>query len=159
MAETGMPAAQYLGLLRTRAGTAACREGAGVLSAVAGSRHRLIADRLAGADSAAAELASLCAFLALSQFPRTCSVAAAAELPEDLAARVADPLAWRRTLGHLARQSLARIDQRGLQMNRLTQAILRDRLGDEEAAATRARTEAILAANDPGDPGNPDLLA
>src|SRR5262249_6657957 len=77
------------------------------------------------------------------------------ELPGELAARVADPLAWRQTLAHLARQSLARIDQRGLQLHRLTQAILRDRLTSEQAAATRARSEAILAAADPGDPENP----
>ena len=68
---------------------------------------------------------------------------------------MADPLAWRQTLAQLARQSLARIDQRGLQMHRLTQAILRDRLTPEQAAATRRCTEAILAASDPGDPANP----
>ena len=36
-------------------------------------------------------------------------------------------------------------------MHRLTQAILRDRLTPAQAAAARARTEAILAASDPGD--------
>ena len=50
---------------------------------------------------------------------------AAGELPGDLAVRVADPLAWPQTLAHLTRQALTRIDQRGLQMHRLTQAILR----------------------------------
>ena len=40
-------------------------------------------------------------------------------------------------------------------MHRLTQAILRDRLPPAQAAATRERTEAILAASDPGDPDNP----
>jgi hypothetical protein len=40
-------------------------------------------------------------------------------------------------------------------MHRLTQAILRDRLTPEQAAATRARTEAILAASNPSDPTNP----
>src|SRR5260370_26257931 len=42
-----------------------------------------------------------------------------------------------------------------MQMHRLTQAILRDRLTPAQAAATGARTEAILAASDPGDPLNP----
>jgi Tetratricopeptide repeat len=37
-------------------------------------------------------------------------------------------------------------------MHRLTQAILRDRLTPDQAAATRNRTEAILVASDPGDP-------
>ena len=40
-------------------------------------------------------------------------------------------------------------------MHRLTQAILRDRLTADEAAAARGRTEAILAASNPSDSGNP----
>ena len=55
----------------------------------------------------------------------------------------------------MTRQSLARIDHRGLQMHRLTQAILRDRLTPARAAATRTCTEAILAVGNPGDPPNP----
>jgi hypothetical protein len=44
-------------------------------------------------------------------------------------------------------------------MHRLTQAILRDQLTPDRAAATRRCTEAILAASDPGDPPNPDTWA
>ena len=110
---------------------------------------RLAADRLDGEDPAAAQLASVCAFLAPEPIPEDLFTGAPGELPGELATRAADPLAWRQTLAHLARQSLARIDQRGLVMHRLTQAILRDRLTPEQAAATRARTEAILAAADP----------
>jgi hypothetical protein len=156
MAETGMPAAQYLELLRTQAGTL-------LDQAVPGSSYprslvaatRLAADRLDSEDSAAAELASVCAFLAPEPIPEDLFTSGPGELPGQLAARVADPLAWRQTLARLARQSLARIDQRGLVMHRLTQAILRDRLTGEHAAATRACAELVLAAADPGDPGNP----
>ena len=98
----------------------------------------------------------MCAFLAPEPIPGELFTGAAARLPGELAARAADPLAWRQTLARLTRQSLARIDHRGLLMHRLTQAILRDRLPPEQAAATRACAEAILAASDPGDPGNPD---
>jgi tetratricopeptide (TPR) repeat protein len=80
---------------------------------------------------------------------------AAGELPGELVDRVADPLAWRQTLAHLARQALARVDQRGLVMHRLTQAILRDRLSPSQAAAARACSEAILAASGPGSPADP----
>jgi hypothetical protein len=55
----------------------------------------------------------------------------------------------------LTRHSLARIDYRGLQMHRLTQAILRDRLRPGPAATARAHAEALLAAPDLGDAGNP----
>src|SRR5207247_4142563 len=104
---------------------------------------------------AAAQLASICAFLAPEPIPEDLFTSATGELPGDLAARAADPLGWRQTLAHLARQSLARVDNRGLQLHRLTQAILRDRLTPTQVAATRKCTEAILAASNPRDADNP----
>ena len=155
MAETGMPTDQYLGLLRTHAARILDQAAPGSYPRSLAAATNLTADRLAQDDPAAAELASLCAFLAPEPIPENLFTNAINELPDDLAARAADPLAWRQTLAHLARQSLARIDQHGLQMNRLTQAILRDRLSPDRAAVTRERSEAILTANEPGDPGNP----
>ena len=155
MAETGMVATEYLDLLGTRAAGLLAENVPDFYPRSLAAATQLIADRLAAEDPAAAELASVCAFLAPEPVPEDLFTGAAAELPASLAARVADPLAWRRTLAQLARQSLARIDQRGLQLHRLTQAILRDRLPPEQAAATRRCTEAILAASDPRDPANP----
>jgi hypothetical protein len=156
MAETGTPAASYLELLAGQAGHL-------LDQAAPGSSYprslavatQLIASRLDSNDPAAAKLASLCAFLAPEPIPEDLFTSAPRELPAELAARAASPLAWRQTLAHLARQSLARIDQRGLVMHRLTQAILRDRLAPKQATTTRERAEAILAASDPGDPSNP----
>jgi TIR domain/Tetratricopeptide repeat/NB-ARC domain len=156
MAETGTTAAEFLQLLRTGAGQLldlADPGSAYPLSLAAATR--LIAERLDGDDPAAAQLASLCAFLAPEPVPEDLFTSALGELPAELAARAAGPLAWRQTLAHLARQSLARIDPRGLVMHRLTQAILRDRLTSVQAAAIRERSEAILAASSPGDAGNP----
>ena len=155
MAETGMAAAEYLELLRTRAGQLLDQTAPGSYPRSLAAATQLIADRLAREDPAAAELATVCAFLAPAPIPEDLFTGAASDLPGDLTARVADPLAWRQTLAHLARQSLARIDHRGLQMHRLTQVILRDRLTPGHAAATRKRTEAILAAGNPGDPDSP----
>ncbi len=156
MAETGMPAGQYLGLLATQAGTLLDQAAAGSsyprsLSAVT----RLAAGRLDREDPAAAQLAGVCAFLAPEPVPGDLFTSVPGVLAGELAARAADPVAWRQVLAQLARQSLARIDQRGLVMHRLTQAILRDRLTAEQAAATRACAEAVLAAADPGDPYDP----
>jgi len=156
MAETGITAAQYLDLLRTQAGKLLDQAPGGLsYPRSLAAATRLAAVRLDDEDPAAAQLASVCAFLAPEPIPEDLFTSAPGELPGELAARAADPLAWRQTLAHLTRQSLARIDQRGLVMHRLTQAILRDRLTPDQAAATRACTEAILAAADPGDPGNP----
>ena len=156
MAETGMPSAEYLDLLQTRAGylLAQVPDGAGYPHSLA-AVTQLTADRLAADDPAAVELASLCAFLAPEPIPQDLFTNAAGELPGDLADRAADPLAWRQTSAHLARQSLVRIDQRSLTMHRLTQAILRDRLTPALATTARERTEAILAASNPHDAGNP----
>jgi hypothetical protein len=157
MAETGMAPVQYLGLLRTRAGQllAQVPRGSSYPQSLAAATQ-LIADRLARDDPAAAQLASLCAFMAPEPIPGELLTGTTSAMPGELAAQVADPLAWRLTLAHLAGQWLARIDDRGgVQMHRLTQAILRDRLTPEQAAATRARTEAMLAASNPGDPDNP----
>ena len=77
------------------------------------------------------------------------------KLPSPLKARAADPVAWRNTLGHMTRQSLARVNPSGLRMHRLTQAILRDRLTPHRAAAARALVETILGASDPGSPQDP----
>jgi hypothetical protein len=151
MAETGMLATQYLDLLRTRAGQLLAQSAPESYPQSLAAGTQLIAGRLDRRDPAAAQLASLCAFLAPEPIPEDLFTDASGEL----AARVADPLAWRRTLAHLTRQSLARVDQRGLVIHRLTQAILRDRLTPVQAAATRECSEAILATSAPGDQRDP----
>ena len=159
IADTGTSASQYLDLLQTRAGQLLDQGAPGSYPRSLAAATALIADRLADRDPAAAELASLCAFLAPEPVPEYLFTGVTGVLPGELAAQAADPLAWRQTLAHLSRQSLARVDHRGLQMHRLTQAILRDRLTPARAAATRQCTEAILAASDPGDPPDPDTWA
>jgi hypothetical protein len=156
MAETGMPAVQYLNLLRTRVSQLLAQAAPDSYPRSLAAVTQLIADRLARDDPAAAELASLCAFLAPEPIPEDLFTSSPGELPAELAARAIDPLAWRQTLAHMTQRSLARVDQRGLQLHRLTQAILRDRLPHAQAIATRARSEVILAASNPGgDPYDP----
>jgi hypothetical protein len=155
MADTGMPADEFLVLLRTRAGQLLAHGAPGSYPRSLAAATGVIADRLARQDPAAAELATVCAFLAPEPIPESLFTSAVGVLPGELAVRAADPLAWRQTLAHITRQSLARIDHRGLQMHRLTQAILRDRLTPAQAAATRRYAEAVLAASSPGDPPNP----
>jgi hypothetical protein len=155
LAETGMGAAEYLGLLRTRAREILDQGRPGSYPMSLAAATGLAADQLARDDPAAAELAGLCAFLAPEPIPVDLFTGAAEELPAGLAARAADPIAWRRTLTQVSGRALARLDHRGLQMHRLTQAILRDRLTPEQAAAARERAEAVLAASNPRGTGNP----
>jgi hypothetical protein len=155
MAETGMAPAEYLDLLETQAGRLLELPPPESYPQSLAAATQLIAGRLSQEDPAAAHLANLCAFLAPEPIPENLFTSAPGELPPELAARATSLLAWRQTLAHLVLQSLARVDQRGLVMHRLTQAILRDRLPSGQAAATRAHVEAILATSNPHDPANP----
>jgi hypothetical protein len=155
MAESGMPAGQYLSLLQTRAGEILQHGTPTSYPQSLAAVTQISADCLSSEDPAAAELANLCAFLAPEPIPEDLFSKASDELPSELAAQAADPLAWRQTLARLGRQSLARIDQSGLQMHRLIQANLRDRLNADQAEAARKRTEALLVASNPGDMANP----
>jgi len=155
MADTGMAADECLVLLRTRAGQLLAQGKPGSYPRSLAAATGLLIDRLAHQDPPAAQLASMCAFLAPEPIPESLFTNAVSVLPGELAAQAADPLAWRQTLAHMTRQSLARIDHRGLQLHRLTQAILRERLPPAQAAATRKHAEALLAASHPGDMSNP----
>jgi transcriptional regulator with XRE-family HTH domain len=159
VAGTATSADQYLRLLQTRAGQLLDRAVPGTYPQSLAAATAVTAAQLAAHDPAAVELASLCAFLAPEPVPEEIFTGAGGLLPGGLAEQAADPMAWRQTLAHLAGQSLARVDHRGLQMHRLTQAILRDQLSPDRAAATRRCAEAILAASDPGDPTNPETWA
>jgi len=155
MAETGMPTAEYLDLLQTQAGQLLSHGVPGSYPRSLAAATHLAVDRLTGSDPPAAELARLCAFLAPEPIPSDLFTSTISSLPTRLAARLANPLAWRQTLARLTKQSLARVDHCGIQMHRLTQAILRDRLPPEQAAATRTLTEAILIASHPGNSEDP----
>ena len=152
---SGMSATAYQELLRTRAAEILDRGKPVSYPSSLAATTQLSFDRLSGEDLAAAQLASLCAFLAAEPIPQELFTQAARELPEPLADRAGDPLAWPQVLAQLTNRSLARVDQHGLQLHRLSQAILRDRLTPEQATATRARAEAILATYNPGDAEDP----
>ena len=74
-------AGQYLDLLQTRAGQLLDQGAPGLLPAVAGGRHPADRDRLDDQDPAAAELASLCAFLAPEPIPEDLFTGAAGDCP------------------------------------------------------------------------------
>ena len=112
---------------------------------------QLAFDRLGAEDPAAADLAAVCAFLAPEPVPAAWFPRAAAVLPAPLGGAAADPVAWRDVLARVRQHALARLDQRGLQMHRLTQAIVRGYLPSARAAAVRAAAAAVLVASHPGD--------
>ncbi len=155
LAGSGASAAGYLELLDTRA-TLTLAEGrpASYPRSLAAAT-RLSIDGLSRESPAAAELVRVCAFLAPEPVSLDLFTTTASDLPDVLAAHTTDPLAWGQLLTTVSQLSLARVDQRGLQLHRLTQAIVRDQLTAGEAAAARACAESVIAASNPGDPADP----
>ena len=152
-----MSAASYLELLRTRAAEILDLGTPVSYPRSLAAATRVSFDQLAVQDPAAAQLIGVCAFLAPEPIPQDLFTTAAVRscLIRWLTAR-ATRWGGRRLLARLAARSLARVDQHGLQLHRLTQAILRD-LGSARRTPPppRARAEAILAAYDPGAAGDP----
>ncbi|MBV9448205.1 MAG: tetratricopeptide repeat protein [Streptosporangiaceae bacterium] len=157
MAETAMPADEYLDLLKSRTRELLAQGAPGSYPQSLAAAVDITISKLADEDPAAAELANLCAFFGPEPIPEFLLTSAPDELSDELTERIADRLAWRQTLARLSHRSLARIDNRGVQFHRLVQAILRDRLTPAEAATTRARTEALLIAADPGSSEEPPI--
>ena len=152
MTSTGTPVGAYLDLLGTRA--------AQVMDlglSAANSRSSLTAvtqlayDRLASDDPAAAQVVAVCAFLAPEPVPLDWFPQAVAVLPELLAERAADPVAWGQVTARIRRQALARVDRQGLLMHRLTQAIIRGHLAPDVTFTTKTLAAAVLVASHPGD--------
>src|SRR5262249_61616246 len=104
-AHPGPPAEESVRLRRTGAGQLLAQGAPGSYPRSLSAATGLLADRLARQDLAAAELASVCAFLAPEPIPESLFTAAVSVLPGELAARAADPLARRQTLAQMPKQS------------------------------------------------------
>jgi tetratricopeptide (TPR) repeat protein len=156
LAETGVPADEYLHILRSRAAEL-LSEGAPISYPVSlAAAIRLAADRLADEDAAAAQLLELCAFLAPEPVPVALFTAApAGALPQPLAAVAGSPLALRRSLGRVVRYGLARVAPDGPQLHRLIQAVIRDHLDSARKQAVQTQLEALLVGFHLGDPMDP----
>ncbi|MGH3696189.1 MAG: FxSxx-COOH system tetratricopeptide repeat protein [Pseudonocardiaceae bacterium] len=161
LAETGLSVDYYLDLLETRAEE--------LLDQIPPESHphsfaaaiRLATDRLAEVDPAALALVRVAAFLAAEPIPAELLTRPVAlpveEVPAELSAlavAAARPVAAHRSLGRIGGFGLARTD-RGLQLHRLTQAVLRDQLSATDSVAYRRCAHALLVAADPGDERDP----
>ena len=155
MADTGMPAGEYLGFLSDRAAEILDQGRPSSYPASLAAVTQLAFDDLLCDAPAAAGFIEICAFLAPELVSPEWFTRAAAQLPGPLGEQAADPLAWRQVLARTRRSVLARVGYDGVQMHRLTQAIVRDCLTPGRASAIRALAEQILASSDPGDPEDP----
>ncbi len=155
LASTGMSAEEYTVLLQTRAAELLGRGRPSSYPVSLAAATQLAVEELAKRSPAAAEFVATAAFLAPEPIPASWLASASPVLPETLSAQVTDPLARGDLLAHLGGHSLARVDERGVQFHRLTQAIVRDQMPDDRAAPARQRAADTVAANHPGDPEDP----
>jgi len=161
LAETGMPVEHYLQLLGTRAEELLDQNPPQSHPHSLAAAIRVSTDRLAEVDPAALALVRIGAFLASEPIPAeilTGHITTADDTwPPDLEAlsvAVGSPVAAHRSLGRVGSYGLARLDH-GLQLHRLTQAIIRDQIPADHIAAYRAYAQALLVAADPGDERDP----
>ena len=111
--------------------------------------------QLAGERPAAVELLRLCAFLDPDDIDLELLAAGAAQAGQVLAVALGDPLERAETAGALARASLVTVPAQGrLRVHRLVQAVTRDHLDDDQAAAWARRAVGLVSAVFPGDPQN-----
>jgi tetratricopeptide (TPR) repeat protein len=96
---------------------------------------------------AAADLLNLCAFLAPDEIPLEMLGEGAEHIPEPLASTASDRLAMNRAIRVLRRYSLIDASDESLSVHRLVQAVVRDRLGeDEEKRWTETAVRLLSAA-------------
>lgn len=155
MVQSGMSAAEYVRLVRTRAAEILEHGRPSSYPLTLTAVTLLALDRLEADSPAAAQVMRVCALLAPEPVPARWFTTAAPRLPGPLGVAAAEPLAWGQVLTRVSAQALARVDRQGLLMHRLTQAIIRSILAPNEAAvrdeADKLLTAAGLAADSPAE--------
>ncbi|GAA1881798.1 FxSxx-COOH system tetratricopeptide repeat protein [Asanoa iriomotensis] len=155
IAETGVPVDVFLSALAKNAADLLASDPppAGYQVPLAAA-VTVAAKRLAADDPVAAQLLILCAHMAPEPIPLDLFRDTTDRLlPAELAAAAGSGIALERAAGRLTRYGLARTLDGGVQLHRLTQAILRD--ADPDAAAHRATVEQLLIAARPDNGRDP----
>jgi Domain of unknown function (DUF4062)/Tetratricopeptide repeat/NB-ARC domain len=147
LAGTRMTAVGYTQLLKDRAAALLSKGKPLTYPDTLSAATVLACDRLRVYDKDAAGLAEICAFLAPEPVPVGWLVTAAGMLPGGLPARLPDPLERDDLVAALTRTSLSRLNDDGLTMHRLTQAILRSLCTEPDRV--RAYAEVAVTANAP----------
>ncbi|MET0416360.1 MAG: FxSxx-COOH system tetratricopeptide repeat protein [Actinoplanes sp.] len=152
ISQTRMPVAEYLDELAQQghAATLLARQKPLGYPVSLAAAIELSVHRLEQEDPAAVSLLRLCSLLAPEPISLVWFVSAPpGVLDEPLASVIGARLAFRDTLGRLARFGLARITEETLQLHRLTQAVLRDWLDPDRWRETRQRAEVLIRAVTP----------
>jgi tetratricopeptide (TPR) repeat protein len=162
LAATGMPAVEYLNLFQAKRTEFQEKQRIELMELSPPVDYQLPVaaawnvslDHLARSRPASLRLLQLCAFLAPEPISRVLLSGKQMRIWPELDAAMRDPIQLGRAIGEINRYALARIDhaKNTIQMHRLVQVVLRERMNDEERAIMRRGAHLLLAANDPGQP-------
>ena len=157
MTATGMSATELLDALRTQAGVILASDQPPDYPHPVAAMIQIAVAEAGQQNPAAAALAQLCATLAPEPIPVWLLNPIATGPPATALDSVTGAaVALRRLLGHLVGYGLVQANPDTVTMHRLTQAIIRDGLAEQQRQVWRARAEAFLIAADPGNPVGPD---
>jgi tetratricopeptide (TPR) repeat protein len=157
-AQTGMPVDEYIELLE--------KNSAELLKAGAPRKYEIPVaaawnvplERLKVDQRGALELLQVCAFFSPEPISRRlfAGVRGADKVPEALAKAFSDPIRLNQAIRDINRYSLAKIDhsRNTIQLHRLVQAVLRDKLDPSQWDNMRHTVHLMLVNGDPGDPEN-----
>jgi tetratricopeptide (TPR) repeat protein len=158
LAETGMAAGEYLRLFAEKHAELLSTAPPVGYELPVQAAWNVSLDRLAETNPTALRLLQVCAFFASEPISRQIFRRGrqVSILPE-LDAALRDPIRLGEAIRQLSRYALARIDHHtgAIQLHRLVQSVLRDRMTADERTVLRHGAHALLAASDPGEPDNP----
>ncbi len=154
-AQTGMPVAEYLRLFEDKRGDLLYEGAPHLYPESVATAWNVSLDRIEQTNPEALHLLQVCAYYAPEPIPRSLFHGAhRGRITPELDAALADPMRLGRAIREIKRFSLARIDARNnsLQMHRLVQTVLSQRMTPPERELMRLGAQLLLAAADPRDP-------
>ncbi|MCS7475777.1 FxSxx-COOH system tetratricopeptide repeat protein [Umezawaea endophytica] len=154
-AQTGMQVSEYLELLQqNRMELLSTGTATGYQLPVAAAWNVPL-EKLKNEHQAALQLLQVCAFFGPEPISRKLfSGVRGTPVPEALDEAFGDPIKLNRAIREISKYSLAKIDHRNnsLQLHRLVQTVLKNRLNEDEQNKMRHSVHLLLVNGDPGDP-------
>jgi tetratricopeptide (TPR) repeat protein len=152
LAETGMPADEYLRLLKEHAAEIMNEGLPSDYPHSMTAAWRLSVDTVKRSRPQALEVLRCCAFFGPEPIPRDVFRLGAQETGTAVAEVLSNPIATASVMRELARYALITLDGNAVKVHRLIQALLRDELTADQQAAYRHEAHLIMAAAVPDDP-------
>ncbi|MCT7356681.1 FxSxx-COOH system tetratricopeptide repeat protein [Streptomyces sp. 15-116A] len=159
LAETGMPADEYLRLFEQHAMELMAGDPPPDYPLSVAAAWNLSLERLQRDHPAALQLLQVCAFFAPEPISRPLLTGVRdAPVPPELAYALSDPIRLGRAVRDVNRYALARINHstNTIQLHRLVQRVLVNQMPDELKVRMRAAAHRLLAHGDPTEPSSPE---